>query len=100
MINVLKPHPAYKDSGVSWLGEVLVHWEVLRLCNIVELRVSHVDKHSKEGEQPVRLCNYLDAYRHERIRGDMKFMKATASVEETERFRPEPGDVLITKDLG
>jgi len=98
MIEELKPYPAYKDSGVPWLGKVPEHWEVRRLRNIVELRVSNVDKHSKEGEQPVRLCNYVDVYRHERIRAHMQFMKATASVEEIERFRLERGDVLITKD--
>jgi type I restriction enzyme S subunit len=25
----LKPYPAYRDSGVPWLGEVPAHWEVL-----------------------------------------------------------------------
>ncbi|HNU73137.1 MAG TPA: restriction endonuclease subunit S, partial [Thermodesulfobacteriota bacterium] len=25
----LKPYPAYKDSGVLWLGEIPEHWEVL-----------------------------------------------------------------------
>ena len=30
MIHNLKPYPAYKDSGVSWLGEVPAHWEVQR----------------------------------------------------------------------
>lgn len=29
MIADLKPYPAYKDSGVTWLGEVPKHWEVL-----------------------------------------------------------------------
>jgi type I restriction enzyme, S subunit len=28
MIADLKPYPAYKDSGVPWLGEVPEHWEV------------------------------------------------------------------------
>ena len=28
MIQTLKPYPAYKDSGVPWLGEVPEHWEV------------------------------------------------------------------------
>ena len=23
-----KPYPAYKDSGVEWLGEVPEHWKV------------------------------------------------------------------------
>jgi hypothetical protein len=22
-----KPYPAYKDSGVEWLGEIPEHWE-------------------------------------------------------------------------
>jgi len=39
MIADLKPYPAMKDSGVEWLGEVPVHWEVRRLkqtfCRIV-----------------------------------------------------------------
>ncbi|BCB95446.1 hypothetical protein JZK55_03680 [Dissulfurispira thermophila] len=33
MITDLKPYPAYKDSGVEWLGEVPAHWEVRRLKN-------------------------------------------------------------------
>lgn len=28
MIHNLKPYPAYKDSGVPWLGEVPEHWEI------------------------------------------------------------------------
>lgn len=98
MIHTLTAYPAYKDSGVPWLGKVPAHWEVRRLRNTVETRISNVDKHSKEGEKPVRLCNYVDVYRHERIHSNMEFMKATASVEEIERFRLEKGDVLITKD--
>lgn len=30
-----KPYPAYKDSGVEWLGEMPAHWEVKRLKNCV-----------------------------------------------------------------
>lgn len=30
MITNLKPYPAYKDSGVPWLGHVPEHWEVRR----------------------------------------------------------------------
>ena len=26
-----RPHPAYKDSGVEWLGKVPAHWELRRL---------------------------------------------------------------------
>ncbi len=93
-----KPYPAYKDSGVEWLGKVPAHWEVRRLRTVVEMRVSNVDKHSEDGEKPVRLCNYVDVYKHDKIHADMDFMQATASDEEIERFRLQAGDVLITKD--
>ncbi len=98
MIDGLKPYPAMKDSGVPWLGEVPEHWEVSRLRNAVELRVSNVDKHARDGEIPVRLCNYVDVYKNDRIRAEMPFMRATATQDEVERFRLRVGDVLITKD--
>ena len=87
-----------KDSGVRWLGDVPKHWEVRRLRNISEMRVSNVDKHVKDDEHQVYLCNYVDVYKHDRIRSGMAFMRATATMEEIERFRLRSGDVLITKD--
>ena len=98
MIADLKPYPAMKDSSVEWLGAVPEHWEVRRLRNTSEMRVSNVDKHAKDDEQPVRLCNYVDVYKNERIRSGMAFMRATATTDEIERFRLQSGDVLITKD--
>ena len=98
MISNLHPHPAYKPSGVPWLGDVPSHWEVRRLRTVADMRVSNVDKHAKEDEFPVRLCNYVDVYKHDRITPAMPFMTATASRDEIERFRLERDDVLITKD--
>jgi len=94
----LDPNVRLKPSGVKWLGEVPDHWEVRRLRNVAKMRVSNVDKHTKEGEVPVRLCNYVDVYKNDRITDRVSFMRATATPKEIERFRLEPGDVLITKD--
>jgi type I restriction enzyme S subunit len=33
-------YPAYKDSGVEWLGEVPEHWDIIRLKNILECRIT------------------------------------------------------------
>ncbi|WP_373500836.1 restriction endonuclease subunit S [Desulfococcus sp.] len=98
MITSLKPYPAMKDSGVEWLGEVPEHWDVRRLRNAAEMRVSNVDKHVTEDEIPIRLCNYVDVYKHDHIDQRIGFMQATATPAEIERFRLEAGDVLITKD--
>ena len=32
-----RPYPAYRDSGVEWLGEVPEHWEVKRLVDLATL---------------------------------------------------------------
>jgi type I restriction enzyme S subunit len=37
MIANLKPYPEYKDSGIEWLGEIPVYWQVLKLKRICSL---------------------------------------------------------------
>ncbi len=68
------------------------------LGRIAEIRSSNVDKKSNEGEEPVRLCNYMDVYSREYITADIEFMEATATHAEVQRFGIERGDVMITKD--
>lgn len=91
-------YPVYKQSSVSWLGPVPSHWEVLRLKHACEVFPSNVDKHSRDDEPPVLLCNYTDVYYNEQITADMPFMAATASAEQIERFTLKSGDTIITKD--
>jgi len=98
VISDLKPYPAYKDSGIVWMGDVPEHWEMRRIRNTVEMRVSNIDKHTKDGELAVRLCNYVDVYNNNFITEHLPFMRATATKEEIGRFRLVSGDVLITKD--
>ena len=45
-----KPYPAYKDSGIEWLGQIPVHWGLRRLKTIASVHLSNVDKKSVEGE--------------------------------------------------
>ena len=33
--HALHPYPAYKPSGVEWLGDVPAHWDVRRLRNVL-----------------------------------------------------------------
>ena len=33
-----QPYPAYKDSGVEWLGDVPEHWQLLRLKNVAHVQ--------------------------------------------------------------
>lgn len=87
-----------KPSCIPWLGDIPKHWEVKRLRHACEIRVSNVDKHTKPRETPVRLCNYVEVYKNERICESTLFMVATANQDERVRFGLHKGDVLITKD--
>ncbi len=94
----LNKYPAYKDSGVEWIGEIPETWRVQKLKHIGCVNLSNVDKKSKEDEQEVRLCNYVDVYYNDFITPNMDFMQATASSEQIDKFTLQQGDVLITKD--
>lgn len=98
MIADLKPYLEYKESGIEWLGKVPEHWKVKRLRQVANMLVSNVDKHAYSNEPPVRLCNYVDVYKNERITEQICFMRATAKQDEIEHFRLRIDDVLITKD--
>jgi type I restriction enzyme S subunit len=87
-----------KDSGIEWLGEIPEHWEQRKLKFIAECNTSNVDKHSKDDEKIVSLCNYTDVYKNDLIQSGMNFMSATASLSEIENFTLKEDDVLITKD--
>lgn len=91
-------HTKYKESGVDWLGAIPAHWRVLRLKHACAAFPSNVDKHSREHEPEVLLCNYTDVYYNERITSGLTFMRATASEDQIERFTLRAGDTIITKD--
>lgn len=93
-----KRYPAYKDSGVKWIGDVPEHWEIKRLRHVGSFTNSNVDKKSYEDQEAVRLCNYTDVYYNEFVTAKLSFMQATASRGEIEAFSLKKGDVLITKD--
>lgn len=93
-----KPYPKYKPFGVEWIGEIPEGWEVKKLKFVSLTKFSNVDKHSKEGEWEVNLCNYVDVYYNDTITMDLEFMAATATLSEIEKFSLNSGDVIITKD--
>lgn len=73
-------------------------FEYLPLRHVAAVKNSNVDKLSIPGESPVRLCNYVDVYRNDRITQAVSFMRASATPSEIASFKLRQGDVLITKD--
>ena len=94
----MERYEAYKDSGVEWIGEIPAKWEVKKLKYVAVARPSNIDKKSKDKEEPVSLCNYVDVYNNEFIKSELIFMEATAVQEQKEKFLLQKGDILATKD--
>lgn len=60
-----KPYPAYKDSGVEWLGRVPEHWEVRKLKWLASLQSGDFitsESIEEEGAYPVYGGNGLRGY--------------------------------------
>ncbi len=70
------------------------------MSEIATIAMSNVDKKTKEGETPVKLCNFVDVYRNWAITKDLipSFMSATAKPQEIEKFTLSKGQVALTKD--
>lgn len=94
----MKRYDKYKPSKIPWIGNIPCHWYVKKLRFISDVQFSNVDKKIVEGEQEIKLCNYLDVYNNDFIGKDIDFMISTASLEEIQKFRLKAGDVLATKD--
>lgn len=73
-------------------------WPMKALRRLVTIRSSNVDKIMEEGEEIVRLCNYVDVYYNDRISGDIEFSEGSAKPQEITKFGLRTGDVVITKD--
>ncbi|GHU55795.1 hypothetical protein AGMMS49975_18090 [Clostridia bacterium] len=73
-------------------------WEWHQLGKIVSIILSGLDKKTYEGQQAVKLCNYVDVYKNDYITGELPFMDATASDNEIANLKLQVDDVIITKD--
>ena len=80
------------------VGEFPKGWMFVPLGQVVDVRLSGVDKKIIPGEIYVRLCNYTDVYNHRVVGADMDYMEATVTQREIDNFKLEVGDVVITKD--
>ncbi len=88
----------FQNDSSSFFPALPLGWREERIHDVAELRTSNVDKKSEEGEKPVRLCNYVDVYKNDKVTMDLDFMEATATDGQIERFALRVGDVVITKD--
>ncbi len=68
------------------------------LLDLADVWFSGVDKKTVDGQQLVRLCNYMDVFHNAEITSELQFMQASASAREIEANALRRGDVVFTKD--
>lgn len=93
-----RSYSKFWETGVEWLPLLPEGWSLNRLQFGSSIRNSGVDKKIVEGEELIKLCNYVDVYYHDIIDDSIDFMEASATPEEIENFRLRKGDVIMTKD--
>lgn len=92
-----KSYPAYKDSGVEWLGRIPEHWQIKRLKHIANVQTGVAKGKDNEGKDTIevpylRVANVQDGYLS---LDDV----ATIAIprEDLTRYSLQPGDVLMNE---
>ena len=96
----LKPYPAYKDSGIEWLGAVPEHWEVRRLGTSVHGCINGIwgdDPNGREDLPCVRVADFDRA--RLRVRLAKPTLRAVAPGERKRRLLKK-SDLLLEKSGG
>lgn len=86
------------DPLAPWADKLPADWDCTRVDDVADVLFSNVDKQTSDDEEAVRLCNYVDVYKNERITRYIDFMEASAEPREIMKFQLRRGDVLSTKD--
>ena len=71
-------------------------WEKVRIEDIGEISSAGVDKKIVEGENPIRLLNYLDVYRNDFIYSKDLNHWVTASDDKMKKCSVKKGDIFFT----
>ena len=93
-----QPYPAYKDSGVEWLGKVPEHWRATRLKAVLSHPMQNgLFKKKDQFGIGVPLINVADVYREQFRIEPASLDRVQASPDEIRRFRVESGDIFFVR---
>lgn len=96
-----KPYPAYKNSGVEWLGQVPYGWEVTRLKNSIEAARNGVWGSDPDGSDlDLRCVRVADFDRPRRSIHDGNSTLRSISLDDRKGRILEKGDLLLEKSGG
>lgn len=94
-----KPYPAYKSSGVEWLGRVPEHWQVMAIKHIVATPITdgpHETPDFFDGGVPFVSAEAVSSGKidFDKIRG---FISKTDHERYSQKYLPKRGDIFMIK---
>lgn len=93
-VSGLQPYPAYKPSGVEWLGDVPAQWEVRRLGRFGRLFKGSGGTKEDDSEFGIPCIRYGELYTHHQF--FIIASRGRVAPEATARYTPiQYGDVLF-----
>ena len=94
-----RPYPAYKPSGVEWLGDVPEHWEVIRLGRLITLTTGFPFKSEgfTQSEEDVRLLRGVNIAPG-RLRWEEVVRWSAADTDNFAEYQLELGDIVLGMD--
>jgi len=87
-----------KDSGIMWIGDIPINWNIKRLKFTTCFDNSSVDRHTNDDELKVSISHYPQVYNNEIITSKTIMENGTCTQKEFVKFQLKKDDVLITKD--
>ncbi len=88
-------YPAYKDSGVEWIGEIPEHWEITKIRYYYDVQLGKMLQPESKTETDVEV-KYLKAQHVQwNVVNHDDLPTMWASEKEIEKFAVQQGDLLI-----
>ena len=94
-----QPYPAYKPSGVEWLGDVPANWQVLRLGKVIDLMVGFPFKSEDftQSEEDIRLLRGINVAPGQ-LRWDEVVRWPADEVDKFSEYQIAVGDIILGMD--
>ena len=94
----LNPAAPLRDSGISWLGYVPVHWEVKRLRFLLRDRFSNgLFKKAEFWGDGVRIVNVTDIYVHNDLVDQTQLGRLECNSDELHAYSANHGDFFVVR---
>lgn len=96
-----KPYPAYKDSGVKWLGRVPEHWDTQRIRSLIDSAQNGIWGDDPDGGvDDIPCARVADFDRNSfTVKGELPTLRKVPEAQRLSR-QVNPGDLLIEKSGG